>query len=327
VGFAVAVAVGKVYASRHRYRIDGTQELVGLGLANIGGALFQGYPVTGSLSRTAVNDDAGAETTLAGIAMAALVAVTLLFLTPLFAYLPKAVLASIVMVAVLRLVDVEKIRFLWHAKRSDFALAVLTFAGTLVFGIEEGILGGILISVLLVIQRSFRPNITVIGRLPGSNTFADVERHPEALTRTDVVVFRMESSLYFANAQLLKDKILEVMARDEGLQYLVLDAYPVNRIDGTAAYALREVVETFREEGYQFVFAGVKGEAMDVLRRAGIIELVGEDYFFREVHRAVEAVTEVEEEPAVESSSRVQEAAVGDADAHDSSVPGAEKAR
>ena len=298
VGFAVAVAVGKVYASRHRYEIDGTQELVGLGLANIGGAFFQGYPVTGSFSRTAVNDATGGQTTLAGVVGALLIGGTLLVLTPLFAYLPNAVLASIVMVAVVRLVDLERIRFLWNAKRSDFWLLVFTFGATLLLGIEEGILGGIIVSLILVIQRSFRPNITIMGRLPDSDTFADIERHPKALTRSDVVVIRMESSLYFANAQLLKDRIMEVMAQDDALRMLVVDAYPVNRIDGTAAYMLRDVVEVFQEQGYRFFFAGVKGEAMDVLRRAGIVELLGEEAFFQEVTDAVTAATEAGERPA-----------------------------
>lgn len=301
VGFAVAVAVGKVYASRHRYEIDGTQELVGLGLANIGGAFFQGYPVTGSFSRTAVNDATGAQTTLAGVVAALLIGGTLLVLTPLFAYLPNAVLASIVMVAVVRLVDVERIRFLWHAKRSDFWLLVVTFGATILLGIEEGILGGIIVSLILVIQRSFRPNITIMGRLPDSDTFADIERHPKALTRSDVVVIRMESSLYFANAQLLKDRIMEVMAQDDALRMLVVDAYPVNRIDGTAAYMLRDIVEVFQEQGYRFFFAGVKGEAMDVLRRAGIVELLGEEAFFQEVTDAVAAATEAGERPAHEA--------------------------
>lgn len=314
VSFAVAVAIGKVYASQHRYEIEGTRELVGLGFANIGGALFQGYPVTGSFSRTAVNSDAGARTTLSGVVAALLIACTLLLLTPLFSYLPNAVLASIVMVAVVKLVDIEKIYFLWHAKRSDFWLVVVTFAGTLLLGIEEGILGGIIVSLVLVIQRSFRPHITIIGRLPGSDTFADIGRHEQALTRSDVVVFRMESSLYFANAQLLKDKVMEVMAQNEELQTLVFDAYPVNRIDGTAAYTLREIVEIFQEQGYQFRFAGVKGEAMDVLRRAGIVDLLGEDAFYQAVTDAVSAATEVEERPAHAAEDEIRAEVAGSYD-------------
>lgn len=315
VGFAVAVTVGKVYASRHRYKIDGTQELFALGLANIGGALFQGYPITGSFSRTAVNSDAGARTTIAGVVAAILIGGTLLVLTPLFAYLPHAVLASIIMVAVARLVDIERMMFLWEAKRSDFWILVVTFSATILLGIEEGILGGILFSLILVIQRSFRPNVTIIGRLPGTDTFADIERHPQALTRSDVVVFRMESSLYFANAQLLKDKVMEVMAQNDRLQVLVFDAYPVNRIDGTAVYIIRELVEIFQEQGYRFLFAGVKGEAMDVLRRAGVVQMLGEDAFFQEVVEAVDAATEVDERPAHSARDEIRADVAGRAEA------------
>jgi len=292
VSFMESIAVAKVYASKNRYEVDANQELIGLGLANIGGALLQSYPVTGGFSRTAVNAESGAQTNLAGLISAGVIALTLLFLTPLFYYMPNAVLAAIVMVAVVGLIDVEEARFLWRVKRADFALMMTTFAATLGLGIEEGILVGVIVSLIVVIHRSSRPHSATMGRLPETNTFRNVKRHTEALTRSDVVVYRMDASLYFANTSFLKDEIHQIMVEDPALKRLVFDAYPVNDIDATGAEALKEIIEDFHESGYEFYFAGVKGPVMDVLKRAGVVDLVGEDHFFMEVHTAVEIVTD-----------------------------------
>jgi len=312
IGFVVSVTVGRVYASKYGYEIDGNQELIGLGMANLVGAIFQAYPVTGSFSRTAVNARAGARSTIAAAVCGGIVGLTLLFLTPLIYYLPTAVLASIVMVAVVRLVEIEKIRFLWAVSRTDFGLLVVTALITLTVGITEGILSGILISLLLFVRRSFRPNVTTIGRLPDTNTFADIERHPEARTRSDLIVFRIDASLHFANAKYLTNLMLDVLAADEALRVLILDAYPVNRMDGTAAYVLRDVIEEFQEMGDDFYVAGAKGELMDRLRRAGVVRLLGEDHFFRNVSEAVEAVTDGEEAPARKSPYDVQAERAGE---------------
>ena len=292
VSFMESIAVAKVYASKNRYEVDANQELIGLGLANIGGALLQSYPVTGGFSRTAVNAESGAQTNLAGLISAGVIALTLLFLTPLFYYMPNAVLAAIVMVAVVGLIDVEEARFLWRVKRADFALMMTTFAATLGLGIEEGILVGVIVSLIVVIHRSSRPHSATMGRLPETNTFRNVKRHAEALTRSDVVVYRMDASLYFANTSFLKDEIHQIMVEDPALKQLVFDAYPVNDIDATGAETLKEIIEDFHESGYKFYFAGVKGPVMDVLKRAGVVDLVGEDHFFMEVHTAVEIVTD-----------------------------------
>ena len=309
VGFMESIAVAKVYASKNRYEVDSNQELIGLGLANIGGALLQSYPVTGGFSRTAVNAESGARTNLAGLISAGVIALTLLFLTPLFYYMPNAVLAAIVMVAVAGLIDVAEARFLWRVKRKDFALMMLTFVATLSLGIEEGILVGVIVSLIVVIHRTSRPHTATMGRLPETNTFRNLQRHPEALTHSDVVVYRMDASLYFANAAFLKDELNEIMVEDAALTRLVFDAYPVNDIDATGAETLKEIIEDFQEKGYEFYFAGVKGPVMDVLKKAGVVDLVGEDHFFMEIHNAVEAVAETKPEFAngaeVDAQSRV----------------------
>ena len=300
VGFMESIAVAKVYASRHRYEVDANQELIGLGLANIAGAFFSAYPTTGGFSRTAVNDEAGAQTNLAAIFSAGIIALTLLFLTPLFYYLPKAVLAAIIMVAVAGLVDWEEARYLWRVDRRDFGLMALTFVATLSLGIEQGILVGVIVSLIVVIYESSTPHTAIMGRLPDTETYRNLKRNPEAMTRSHVVIVRMDADLYFANVSTFQDLLLDLDVNDPALRAIVVDMYPVNQIDSTATHALHDVIETCRRNGVELYLAGVKGPVKDVLDVAGLSEELGEDRFFLEVHDAVEAA-EAEVEPPSET--------------------------
>ncbi|HKL89316.1 MAG TPA: sulfate permease, partial [Salinibacter sp.] len=297
VGFMESIAVAKVYASRHRYEVDANQELIGLGLANIAGAFFSAYPTTGGFSRTAVNDEAGAKTNLAAIFSAGIIALTLLFLTPLFYYLPKAVLAAIVMVAVFGLIDWEEARYLWKVDRRDFGLMALTFVATLTLGIEQGILVGVIVSLIVVIYESSTPHTAVMGRLPDTETYRNLKRNPEAMTRSHVVIVRMDANLYFANVSTFQDLLLDLDVNDPALQAIVVDMYPVNQIDSTATHTFQEIIETCRRNGVKLYLAGVKGPVKDVLDAAGLSEELGEDRFFLEVHDAVEAAEEEVEQP------------------------------
>lgn len=287
VGFMESIAVARVFASRNRYDIDPDQELIGLGLANIAGAFFRSYPVTGGFSRTAVNAQAGARSTVASIISAGLIALTLLFLTSQFYYMPRAVLAAIVMVAVASLVEVKEAAYLWRVKRQDFLLLLLTFIATLGLGIEEGILVGVIVSLILVIQQSSRPHTAVMGRLPGQASFRNVERHPDAITQSGVVIFRVDASLYFANIDYVKEKLRKIERNDPSLRVIIMDAYPVNRIDSSAAHALKEIIQEFSDRKIKILFSGVKGPVMDVFERAEITSLVGRNHFFLEIQEAV----------------------------------------
>ena len=289
VGFMESIAVAKVYAGRHRYEVDANQELIGLGLANVAGAFFSAYPTTGGLSRTAVNDAAGARTTLAAIVSAGIIGLTLLFLTPLFYFLPKAVLAAIVMVAVAGLVDWEEARYLWRVDRRDFGLMALTFVATLTLGIEQGILIGVIVSLIVVIYESSTPHTALMGRLPDTETYRNLKRNPEAMTRSHVVVVRMDANLYFPNVSTFRDLVLDLDVNDPALQAIVVDMYPVNQIDSTATHTLQKVIETCRRNGVALYLAGVKGPVKDVLDAAGLSDELGSDRFFLEVHDAVEA--------------------------------------
>ncbi len=288
VGFMESIAVAKAFASRHRYRVDANQELVALGVANVAGAFFHSFPTTGGFSRTAVNSQAGAKSTLASLFSAGVILLTLLFLTPLFYYMPTAVLAAIIMVAVAGLVDVKEARFLWRVDRRDFALMMLTFAATLALGIEEGILVGIVASIILVIYQSTVPHSARLGRLPGTKTYRNVRRNPSAEQIEGVPILRVDASMYFANTEFVRDMLEEA---SKGSRAVILDMYPVNKIDSSAAHALLEVAALMAERGTKLLIAGAKGPVRDVLRRAGVTDRIGEQNFFDQIHEAVSAAT------------------------------------
>jgi SulP family sulfate permease len=313
VGFMESIAVAKVYAARHRYEVDANKELVGLGLANVAGAFFSAYPTTGGFSRTAVNDQAGARTNLAAIFSAGIIALTLLFLTPLFYFLPKAVLAAIVMVAVFGLIEWEEIIHLWHVDRTDLALMGVTFAATLGLGIEQGILTGVIVSLIAVIYQTSQPHTAIMGRLPDTSTYRNLRRNPEALTKSHVVIVRMDANLYFANASAFKDLVLEADVKSPALQTIVIDMYPVNRIDSTGVEALEEVIETCRRHGVTVLLAGVKGPVRDVLDDAGVSNDLGEDNFFLEVHAAVQRAEAIAEDDVDDGETEARERAASTA--------------
>jgi SulP family sulfate permease len=250
--------------------------------------VFRAYPTTGGFSRTAVNDQAGARTTLAAVVSAGVIAVTLLFLTGLFRHLPKSVLAAIVMVAVFKLIDWREARFLWRIDRRDFFLMAATFVATLSLGIENGILVGVVASLIVVVFQSSKPHSAVVGRLPGSNTYRNVDRNPEAETTDGVVILRLDASLYFANTAFFKERVLSLV--DAGTtSAFVFDFYPVNKVDATAIHVLRELVLDLASRGIGIFFSGVKGPVMDRFAKAEINELVGTDRFFHEVSDAANA--------------------------------------
>lgn len=289
VGFMESIAVAKVYAGRHRYEVDANQELVALGAANVVGAFFRSFPVTGGFSRTAVNEQAGARTTVATLVSASIIALTLLLLTGLFRTLPNAVLGAIVLVAVANLVNWREARRLWQVDRRDFALMAVTFGATLAVGIEEGILVGVVVSLGALVYETSRPHAAVLGRLPGSRTWRNVERHPSARPVEGVTAFRVDSALSFSNAAFLKDRVTGLLEADPRPRALVLDFHAVNGVDSTALHALEEVLETLADRGVEPSFAGVKGPVMDRLRRAGLVDRAGKDRFHFEVDQAVEA--------------------------------------
>lgn len=309
VSFMESISVAKGFARRNRYEVDANQELVALGAANIAGSFFSAYPVTGGFSRTAVNAQAGAKTSLAGLITTVVIALTLLFLTPLFYYLPKAVLAAIIMTAVFGLVDVAEVKHLWHVKKADLALLSLTFVATLGLGIEEGILIGVLASLGLFVFRTTRPHVAVLGRLPGKDVYRNVKRYPEVVRTPGVLAVRFDAQFYFGNVTFLKETLRDLeLAEEELLHAVVIDASSINQLDSSAESALDELRDAYGERGVQLIIAGPKGPVRDVMKRSGLWERLGDAGLAINVHEAVQRVQvappedEGEAEPIAEPS-------------------------
>ena len=291
VGFMESISVAKNFARAAGYELDADQELKGLGLANIGGAFFGGYPVTGGFSRTAVNAQAGARTGVAAIITAAVVALTLLFLTPLFYYLPKAVLAAIIMTAVFGLVDIKEARHLWHISRADLAMMGVTFAATLTLGIEQGILAGVAASLLWFVWQTSKPHVAVLGRLPGTTVYRNVKRNPKAPTAPGVLALRIDAPLYFANTAFLKATLARLEEElDAPLTALVLDAKAISSVDASGDALLHELVDDYLARGVEVWMAGLRGPVLDVLEASGLIEKLGQGRLVHRVHEAVDAL-------------------------------------
>lgn len=298
VSFMESIAVAKAIQAKHKdYKVDANQELIGLGIANIGGSFFQSYPTTGGFSRTAVNDQAGAKTGLAAIISAVLIALTLLFLTPLFYYLPNAILASVIMVAVFGLIDIREAVHLWHADRSDFWMLIVTFVGTLALGIEQGILIGVVLSIAIIIFRTTMPHFAVLGKIPGKPHYKNITRFDDLEVRDDVLIMRFDARLYFANVNYFKERVEEEMAKKgKKLKLFVLDANSINGLDSSGMHALEEIIDYCNEQGIAFNLASVKGPVRDILLRGGLVDKIGEENLFMRIQHAVDRFDEKDEQ-------------------------------
>lgn len=290
VGFLESIAVAKKIASQKHYDIDANKELIGLGLANLAGAFFKAMPVTGGFSRTAVNNNAGANTGLAAIVTAVLIAIALLFLTPLFYYIPKAILGSVIMVAVFGLIDIQEVKHLWKVKKDDLALLVFTFLATLTLGVETGIFLSVGLSMLWFVIKTTRPHYAVLGRLPGTDEYRNVKRHNEATTEDHVLAIRFDAQFYYGNVSFLKETIKRAETDlKTPLKAVVLDACSINQLDSSADTALHELLRDYRMRGIDLFLANVKGPVMDVMQRSGFTGALGEDHFFLTVREAMTA--------------------------------------
>jgi SulP family sulfate permease len=265
VGFVESVSVAQTLAAKRRQRIDPDQELVGLGASNIAAAASGGFPVTGGFSRSVVNFDAGAETPAAGAFTAVGIAMATLVLTPLIFFLPKATLAATIIVAVLSLVDLGALKRTWAYSRSDFAAMLATIVLTLVHGVELGIIAGVGLSVLLYLYRTSKPHSAIVGRVPGTEHFRNIDRH-QVETEQHILTLRVDESLYFANARYLEDLIYDQVARNPELRHLVLMCPAVNLIDASALESLEAINQRLMDSGVKFHLSEVKGPVMDKLK-------------------------------------------------------------
>lgn len=291
IAFMEAISVAKAIQAKHKdeYELDSNQEMIGLGMGNIVGSFFGCYPTTGGFSRSAVNDQAGAKTNLAAIISAVLIALTLLFLTPLFYYLPKAILGAIIMVAVFGLIDFKYPKYLWRVKKDDFLMFLVTFGITLAFGIKEGIGAGVLISIISMVRRASNPHIAVLGKLPNSIDYRNISRFDNLEIRPDILVVRQDAQLFFANIDNYIEKVkLHIESKGHDLKFVVLHCGSISHIDATALAHLRDLTEFMEKKNVNFAFSGLIGPVRDFLKRANFVEEVGKHRFFIDVNAAVD---------------------------------------
>jgi sulfate permease, SulP family len=289
VGFMESVSVAKTLASRKREKIEPNQELVALGSANLGAAFTGGYPVTGGLSRSVVNDSAGAQSGLASIVTAAFVLVTVLFLTPLFAYLPQATLAAVVLVAVYGLFEAKTLRRTWAYNRADTLALAVTFFAVLLVGIEIGILAGVATSIALFIWHTSQPHIAELGRIKDTDVYRNVRRH-ETVTDPRLLIIRIDENLYFANSARLEDEITRSIAERSEVEHLVLVGSAINSIDASALETLEELVTRLKVGGVTVHLAEFKGPILDRLQGTLLIQLVGPSRIHLTVNEAIESI-------------------------------------
>ena len=279
VGFMEAYSVGKFLASKRRQKVDANQEFIALGAANISASLTGGYPVTGGVSRSSVNFSANANTPLASIITASIIALTVLLFTPLFYFLPQACLAAIIVMAVSSLLDFGTLKRLWIYNRADAIAWLTAFFAVLITSVEKGILIGAAISIILHLWRTSQPHIAVVGRVGETEHFRNVLRH-NVKTCPHVLAVRVDASLYFVNTKYLEDYVLKAVTDRHEVKNLLLVCSAVNLIDGSALETLKGLIADLKARGIEFYLSEVKGPVMDKLIKVGFVDELGKDHIF-----------------------------------------------
>lgn len=300
IGFMEAISIAKAIATRTRQRLDANQELLGQGLANLAGSFTQCFPASGSFSRSAVSFQAGARTGLASVVAAAIVMLTLLYLTPALHHLPQSVLAAVIMMAVVSLVHMGAIRNAWRAQRHDGVAAALTFGASLALAphLDLGILVGAALSVFLFLYRTMRPRVAILGR-HADGTLRDAAIHGLPLSE-HVVAVRFDGQLYFANVPYFEDSLLDVLARFPKARQILVVADGINQIDASGDEVVRHLVERLKENGVTLAFSGVKKQVLDVLGATGTRGVIGEDNLFIHEDQALTALADRVSDPGFE---------------------------
>jgi SulP family sulfate permease len=291
IGFSQSAGDAREFASKHGYQVDINQESVAQGLANLGSGLFQGIPVSTSLSASSLNDQSGARTQMSSLVTGLLVVLTMLFLAPLFSDLPKAVLAAVIIDAVVfGMIDVPAIRRLFKVKRFDFWIAVAAIVGVLTFGVLAGVIIGIVLSMVWLVRVSTHPNIVELGNQPGTQVFRDLENLEDGVTFSGLLIIRFDGGLFFANADTLDDRLREMLLdREPRVRTVVLDCGSVNFIDAQGAEKLRELHELATEQGLAIHLSNLKANVAEVLAADGLFEVYGAGRVHAKTYLAVQA--------------------------------------
>ena len=287
IGFVEAISIAKAMASQTRQRLSANQELVGQGLGNITSGVFGGYGVSGSFSRWEVKFASGAITGFSSVVTGLLVAVTLLFLTPLLYHLPQATLAAVIIMAVINLIKIAPVKHAWKVEPHDGVVAVVTFFATMVFAphLDKGILLGVVLSLGLFLYRTMSPNLVEVARHE-DGSMRDAEAHG-LKTSDSVSVYRFDGDLYFANTGYLEGKLLNNVAKKPGLKVLVLDMESVGQVDSTGEEMLEKLADRLKFAGIDFYIARIKLRVYEAFQRSGLAKHIGEERFFRERKYAI----------------------------------------
>jgi sulfate permease, SulP family len=290
IGFSQTAGDARTFATRHRYRIDVDQESVAQGMANVGAGVFQGMPVSTSLSASSLNESAGARTPVASLITGGLVLATLIVLAPLFSGLPKAVLAAIIIDAVVfGMIDIPELRRLYRVTRFDFWIATAAILAVLSAGVLAGVLIGVVLSLGWLIYVATQPPIPLLGREPGTQVFRDIDEHPDDETFEGIVVLRFDGGLFFGTAEALENRIRSVADGEAPVRAFVLDLEGVNFVDSQGSAKLAEIHEFLAADGIELRLARLKPQTLAVLRADGVLDLIGLDHVHGNVERAVQA--------------------------------------
>lgn len=296
IGYTEGISIAKAMAAKTRQEISPNQEFIAVGGANLAAGLFQGFPVAGGFSRTAVNYQAGARTGMATVITAVAVALSVLLITPLFFNLPKAVLGAIIVVAVASLVDISGARRIFRVRLTDGIALTATFLATLLLSIEIGIAIGVLVSLGLFVYGSAQPHIAELGRVSGTTTFRNVEAY-RTITDAHLAIVRLDGPLYFANANFLRDRLLALVASRPDLRTIILDASAVSDLDGSADHSLSDVVDQFTDAGIDIHVATIRGPVREVMLRSGLLARLGRENVHTDIESALDAAGYSLEDP------------------------------
>lgn len=280
VSILESLALARDYADRHDYEIETNQEIAALGASNVAAGVFQGMVVTGAISRSSILEEVGARTQLSGALTGIIVAPLLLFGTSLFRPIPIAVLSAVVIVAVIGFVDVGEARRLWRVQQADFWMAMTAFVGTLVLGLEVGVLVAVALSIGLIVYRVTRPRFPELGRIPGTDYFLDRRRHPDAQGYPGTVVLGIDASLWFTNADGLRTRMHAIETGQPDVHTVVLDMSGVDHLDTTADHTLRKICTRSTQRGTRILFVNVDDEVRAVMDASGLSAMAGDEAFF-----------------------------------------------
>ncbi|MBJ7536607.1 SulP family inorganic anion transporter [Marinomonas transparens] len=290
VGFVGSVSVAQSFAAKRRQDIDPNQELVGLGLANIGSALSGAFPVTGGFSRTVLNTDSGAQSPMTGIISALFILLILLFLTPLFFYLPIAILAAIISISMMQLVNIEDFRHLWRFSKKEAILLLITFSVVMIEGMQTGLIVGVILSLLFFLWHTSHPHIAIVGRVPGTEHFRNVQRFTVE-THPSILTVRIDENLFFANARVLEERLQNLVSQNKDIKHLVLMCTAVNMIDASALQSLEKITDRLEDSGVKLHLSEVKGPVIDKLKDSDLIKNLSGKVFLTQ-HQAIQELEE-----------------------------------